>query len=54
MSDMQRLHRITYLIQARKCVPINVFLDELEISKAISVGGFLFLALPPCRGFAAL
>ena len=34
MSDMQRLHRITYLIQARKCVPIEVFLDELEISKA--------------------
>lgn len=34
MSDMQRLHRITYLIQARKCVPIDVFLDELEISKA--------------------
>lgn len=34
MSDMQRLHRITYLMQARKCVPIEVFLDELEISKA--------------------
>ncbi|MEN9862464.1 MAG: hypothetical protein RLZZ601_228 [Pseudomonadota bacterium] len=34
MSDMQRLHRITYLIQARKCVPIEVFLNELEISKA--------------------
>jgi len=34
MSDMQRLHRITYLIQARGCVPIRDFLDELEISKA--------------------
>jgi predicted DNA-binding transcriptional regulator YafY len=34
MSDMQRLHRITYLIQARGCVPIKTFLDELEISKA--------------------
>ena len=34
MSDMQRLHRITYLIQARKCVPIEVFLGELEISRA--------------------
>jgi predicted DNA-binding transcriptional regulator YafY len=34
MSDMQRLHRITYLIQARKCVPIGIFLEELEISKA--------------------
>ncbi|HBK43050.1 MULTISPECIES: WYL domain-containing protein [unclassified Polynucleobacter] len=34
MGDMQRLHRITYLIQARGCVPIKTFLDELEISKA--------------------
>ncbi len=34
MSGMQRLHRITYLIQVNKCVPIQVFLDELEISKA--------------------
>ncbi|WP_255536678.1 YafY family protein [Polynucleobacter sp. 80A-SIGWE] len=31
---MERLHRIKYLIQARNCVPLNVFLDELEISKA--------------------
>ncbi len=31
---MERLHRIKYLIQARHCVPLNVFLDELEISKA--------------------
>lgn len=34
MSDMQRLHRITYLLQARKCVPLADFLRELEISKA--------------------
>lgn len=34
MSDPERLHRIKYLIQQRKCVPIEVFLDELEISKA--------------------
>jgi predicted DNA-binding transcriptional regulator YafY len=34
MSDMQRLHRITYLLQARKCVPLADFLNELEISKA--------------------
>jgi len=34
MSDLQRLHRIKYMIQARKCVPIQDFLDELEISKA--------------------
>ena len=34
MGDMERLHRIKYLIQARKCVPLNVFLEELEVSKA--------------------
>jgi len=34
MSDMQRLHRITYLLQTRKCVPLTDFLNELEISKA--------------------
>ena len=34
MSDLERLHRIKYMIQARKCVPIREFLDELEISKA--------------------
>jgi predicted DNA-binding transcriptional regulator YafY len=34
MGDVERLHRIKYLIQARKCVPLQVFLDELEISKA--------------------
>jgi len=34
MSDMERLHRIKYMIQQRKCVPIDDFLDELEISKA--------------------
>lgn len=34
MSDVERLHRIKYMIQARKCVPIQDFLDELEISKA--------------------
>lgn len=34
MSDMERLHRIKYMIQQRKCVPIDDFLSELEISKA--------------------
>ena len=34
MSDVERLYRIKYMIQARKCVPIQDFLDELEISKA--------------------
>jgi len=34
MSDLERLHRIKYMIQARKCVPIETFLEELEISKA--------------------
>jgi len=34
MSDLERLHRIKYMIQARKCVPIEDFLEELEISKA--------------------
>jgi predicted DNA-binding transcriptional regulator YafY len=34
MSDPERLHRIKYMIQQRKCVPIDAFLDELEISKA--------------------
>jgi len=34
MGDMERLHRIKYLIQARICVPLQTFLDELEISKA--------------------
>lgn len=34
MSDMQRLHRITYLLQAKKCIPLVDFLSELEISKA--------------------
>ena len=34
MSDIERLHRIKYMIQARKCVPIEDFLGELEISKA--------------------
>ena len=34
MSDLERLHRIKYMIQARKCVPIQDFLEDLEISKA--------------------
>jgi len=34
MGDMERLHRIKYLIQARQCVPLDDFLEELEISKA--------------------
>ena len=34
MGDVERLHKIKYMIQARQCVPLNEFLDELEISKA--------------------
>ncbi len=34
MSDMERLHKIKYMIQARQYVPLQDFLDELEISKA--------------------
>ena len=34
MSNMERLHRIKYMLQNRKCVPIEVFMRELEISKA--------------------
>jgi len=34
MGDMERLHRIKYMIQARHCVPLDEFLSELEISKA--------------------
>jgi predicted DNA-binding transcriptional regulator YafY len=34
MSDPERLHRIKYMIQNRKCVPIEDFMSELEISKA--------------------
>lgn len=34
MGDMERLHRIKYLIQARQCVPLQDFLNELEVSKA--------------------
>lgn len=34
MGDIERLHKIKYMIQARQCVPLNDFLDELEISKA--------------------
>jgi DeoR/GlpR family transcriptional regulator of sugar metabolism len=34
MSDPERLHRIKYMIQQRKCVPIEDFMTELEISKA--------------------
>jgi len=34
MSDMERLHRIKYMIQQRKCVPRDDFLSELEISAA--------------------
>ena len=34
MSDMERLHRIKYMIQQRKCVPRDDFLAELEISPA--------------------
>jgi DeoR/GlpR family transcriptional regulator of sugar metabolism len=34
MSDIERLHRIKYMIQQRKCVPREDFLSELEISPA--------------------
>lgn len=34
MSDMERLHRIKYMIQQRKCVPREDFLSELEVSPA--------------------
>lgn len=34
MGDMERLHRIKYMIQSRGCVPIDDFLNALEISKA--------------------
>ena len=34
MSDVERLHRIKYMIQQRKCVPREDFLEELEISPA--------------------
>ena len=34
MGDLERLHKIKYMIQARSCVPLSEFLDELEISKA--------------------
>jgi hypothetical protein len=30
MGDMERLHRIKYLIQARQCVPLDDFLEELD------------------------
>ena len=34
MSDMERLHRIKYMIQSRGCVPIEDFMTSLEISQA--------------------
>ena len=34
MGDPERLHRIKYMLQQRKCVPIEDFMSELEISKA--------------------
>ncbi len=34
MSDMERLHKIKYMIQAKQYVPLQDFLSELEISKA--------------------
>ena len=34
MGDMERLHKIKYMIQSRRCVPMQDFLHELEISKA--------------------
>ena len=34
MSSLERLHRIKYMIEARGAVPLQDFLDELEISRA--------------------
>jgi predicted DNA-binding transcriptional regulator YafY len=34
MSSLERLHRIKYMIQSRGCVPLQDFLDQLEISQA--------------------
>jgi predicted DNA-binding transcriptional regulator YafY len=34
MGDVERLHKIKYMIQARQCVSLDDFLSELEISKA--------------------
>lgn len=34
MSDMERLHRIKYMIQSRGCVPIEDFMTSMEISRA--------------------
>ena len=34
MSDMERLHRIKYMIQSRGCVSIEDFMTSLEISRA--------------------
>jgi len=34
MGDVERLHRIKYMIQSRQCVPVGDFLSELEISIA--------------------
>jgi predicted DNA-binding transcriptional regulator YafY len=34
MGDMERLHKIKYMIQSRGSVPMQDFLQELEISKA--------------------
>ena len=34
MGDLERLYKIKYMIQARGCVPLKDFIDELEISKA--------------------
>ena len=43
MGDVERLHKIKYMIQARQCVPLNDFLDELEISKATFKGELEYL-----------
>lgn len=34
MGDSERHRKIVYMIQARRCVPIQDFLDELEVSRA--------------------
>lgn len=34
MGNVERLHKIKYMIQSRQCVPLDDFLSELEISKA--------------------
>ena len=43
MGDMERLHRIKYMIQSRGCVPIEDFMTSLEISRATFKRGLDYL-----------